>query len=93
MILDLRLSDEEIERIATRLAQLVREEDQPAERWLDVRRAAAHLGLTENAIRGLVKRRRIPFHRTENHRLRFSTTELDQWIRAGACAPIHQDLP
>ena len=92
MILNLRLSGEEIERIATRLAQLLTE-DRSTDQWLDVAGAARHLLLTEDAVRGLVKRRRIPFHRTENGRLRFAVTELDHWVRTGACAPTHEDLP
>jgi hypothetical protein len=30
-------------------------------RWLDVTGASHHLGLTENAIRGLIKRRQLLF--------------------------------
>ena len=92
MIVDLHLSDEEIERIAIRLAQLLHV-DQSTAHWLDVAGAAAHLGLTQNSIRGLLKRRKIPFHRMQNGRLRFSVTELDHWVRTGSCAETHEDLP
>ena len=96
LVVDLRLSDVEIERIAARTAELVARAEHHAEGWLDVRRAGGHLGLTESAIRGLVKRRQIPFYRTENGRLRFAPTELDDWVRTGACetpARTYHDAP
>ncbi len=84
MIVEIQLSDDDIERLATRVVQLltssVARRDQA---WLDVAGAGVHLGLSENAIRGLVKRRQLPVHRTENGRLRFSATELDEWVRSG----------
>ena len=49
--------------------------------WLDVAGAAAHLATTEHAIRGLVKRRQLPTHRTENGPLLFDRAELDAWAR------------
>ena len=55
--------------------------------------AAAHTSLTHHAIRGLVKRRQIPFHRTKNGRLLFSAPELDHWVRTGSCEPTDEDLP
>ena len=60
MIIEIRLTDTDVERIATRLAEILRGSDQSIERWLDVAGAATHLGLTENAIRGLVKRQQDP---------------------------------
>jgi excisionase family DNA binding protein len=93
VIIEVRFTDEDVERIAARLAERLAKHQGPPKVWLDVTDAAAHLGLTENAIRGLVKRKQIPFHRTKNGRLRFAVTELDHWVRTGACATSHEDLP
>ena len=41
----------------------------PVPPWLNVEGAATYLATTEDAIRGLVKRRRLPVHRTETGRL------------------------
>lgn len=51
--------------------------------WLDVDGAAAHLAMSEHAIRHLVKRQSIPYRRTPNGRIRFSREELDAWVRGG----------
>jgi excisionase family DNA binding protein len=48
--------------------------------WLDVRAAATYLSMSEEAIRNLVKRARIPHHRTPNGRIVFKPAELDSWI-------------
>jgi len=84
VIVEIQLSDDDIERLATRVVQLltssVARRDQT---WLDVAGAGTHLGLSEHAVRGLVKRRQLPVHRTKNGRLRFSVTELDDWVRSG----------
>jgi Helix-turn-helix domain len=83
MIIEVQLSDRDIERIATRLAELLGKGSRSSQGWLDVAGAGTHLGLSEHAVRGLVKRRQLPVHRTENRRLRFSVTELDEWVRSG----------
>jgi excisionase family DNA binding protein len=83
MIIEARLSDNEIERVALRVVELLDQAHGASGRWLDVAGAAEHLRLSEEAIRGLIKRRRLPVHKTENGRLRFSMTELDQWVRSG----------
>ena len=93
MTIEVTLLDEDIERLAARIVEFIRRLPSASETWLDAAAAAAHLGLTEDAIRGLVKRRQIPFHRTPNGRLRFSETELDEWVRTDSCAPTNEDLP
>ena len=70
MTVEVQFTDEDVERIATRVAELINA--QRSETWLDVPGAAAHLAQTKDAIRALVKRRQIPFHRTENGRVLFS---------------------
>jgi hypothetical protein len=91
--LELNLDDEDLDQLAQRMAERVEHPTTVVQAWLDVAGAAAHLGLTVNAIRGLVKRRQIPVHRTENGRLRFAVTELDQWVRSGTCELTTADLP
>jgi Helix-turn-helix domain len=87
MEVDVRLTDAEVDAIASRVATALSKHGESArEPWLDVPSAADHVALTEDAIRGLVKRRQIPFHRTKNGRLRFSVAELDHWVRTGSCA-------
>lgn len=44
--------------------------------WLNVKGAATYLAATEDAIRGLVKRGRLPVHRTETGRLLFRPEEF-----------------
>ena len=55
----------------------------PVQPWLNVKGAAMYLAATEDAIRGLVKRGRLPVHRTETGRLLFRPEELDRWILDG----------
>jgi excisionase family DNA binding protein len=93
MLIEVQLADCDIERIAARVADLIAGVRSPSPTsWLDVEGAAAHVGLSANAIRALVKRREIPVHRTPNRRLRFSVTELDQWVRFGLAESAHGDL-
>jgi excisionase family DNA binding protein len=92
VVMELRLTDDELQRMALRIVELLRLDQLGGNGWRDVAGAGAHVGLTENAIRNLVKRRQIPFHRTPNGRLRFSETELDEWVRTGSCAPTNEDL-
>lgn len=93
VVIEVRFSDDDLDRVATRVVELLSAGIPRRERWLDVAGAAAHLGMTENAIRGLVKRGRIPVHRTDNGRLRFVETELDHWVRTRSCERTHEDLP
>lgn len=94
MKLEISITHDDIERIATRTAELLAETTATGiDRWLDVRGTADHVALTPDAIRALVKRGQIPFHRTKNGRLRFSPSELDDWVRTSACAPTGEDLP
>jgi excisionase family DNA binding protein len=96
MRIEFRLSDGDVDRIAGRVAGLISSAGGPSACgivWLDVEGAAAHIGVSVNAIRALVKRREIPVHRTPNRRLRFSVTELDQWVRSDLAQSTSEDLP
>lgn len=48
-------------------------------RFVSLRQAANHLGLTEKALRKRVERREIPFRRA-GRKLVFDLFELDQWF-------------
>ncbi len=51
--------------------------------FLDVKGAAAYISSTPQAIRSLVKRNDIPYHKAPNGRLLFDRDELDHWARTG----------
>jgi hypothetical protein len=85
----LTVPDGTLEALARAVADLVTRElaaKAPAQSpWLDVAGAAGYLtGMTPDAVRGLVKRRQIPFHKTPNGRLMFDRHELDAWVRGEA---------
>ncbi len=87
MELAVSLPDDVIEVVAQRAASLMSEELQlQRSAWLDTRGAAEWLSTTEDAVRGLVRRRQIPVHRTPNGRLLFDRRELDTWVRSEARA-------
>ena len=65
-----------VARDGARLALAQQAEPAP---WMGIKTAAGYLDTTEDAIRGLVKRRQIPCHRSENGRLLFRREELDVW--------------
>ena len=83
MIIEARLSDHDIERVALRVVELLGQAHDASEPWLECRRSGRAPRLSEEAIRALIKRQRLPVHKTENGRLRFSATELDEWVRSG----------
>ena len=78
-------SDQFFDTIAERVAALLEERfgAQPAQ-WLNVAGAADHLQTTEDGIRALVKRKRIPHHRGAAGRLLFDRAQLDAWVRGEA---------
>jgi excisionase family DNA binding protein len=75
-------TDQFFDEIAERVSALLEERfgEKPAE-WLSVAGAADHLQTTEDGIRALVKRKRIPHHRGAAGRLLFDRDELDAWVR------------
>ena len=85
VVIEVRFSDDDLERLASRIAELLSPAGPSGDRWLDVPGAGSHLGLTSASIRALVRNGRIPVYRTGNGRLRFSTDELDRWVRTGSC--------
>jgi len=81
----LQLDADELE---TKLEEVVGRvvSDQAADEWLTVERAADYLGMTEEALRQLIRGDRVPLHRIGERRIRLSKTELNAWVRSGAAA-------
>jgi hypothetical protein len=78
--------DIDYDRLAETLAPKIAERlQQPAHApgFLDVDGAAAFLASTPDAVRAMVRREQVPFHRTPNSRLLFDPAELEAWVRAG----------
>lgn len=53
----------------------------PGQRYTDVAGIAEYLGLTDQAVRSLVKRGRIP-HTKVGRLLRFDLRRIDEWLKA-----------
>ena len=53
------------------------------EGFLDVAGAATFLASTPSAIRSLVQRDAVPYHKAPNGRLLFDRVELERWVRSG----------
>lgn len=84
--LSLDVSDEVIEAIAQRAADLLAERtSREPERWIGVEEAAAHLGCPRSRIYRLVSRRAIPYQKDGN-RLLFRRSLLDEWVQQGGAA-------
>jgi len=49
--------------------------------WLDVKAAAAYLGISPNALRKRVDARLVPVHRDAAGRLRFHRSDLDETMK------------
>ena len=77
----LQISDEFYETVAQHVASQLAEMLGRSAEWLTVGQAADHLRTTEDGIRALVKRKRIPHHRGAAGRLLFDRAELDAWVR------------
>ena len=52
--------------------------------WLNVEEIAEYLGLKPSTIYLYINERRIPFYRiSRSNQVRFSMSDIDDWIRAG----------
>ena len=52
--------------------------------YMDVRKAAEYLGLSERAVRHLIELRKIPYRRPQGYRrIFFRQSDLDEWICSG----------
>jgi Helix-turn-helix domain len=72
------------DRVRRAVADALQAEEQRLSRgFLNVDGAAAYLTFTPVAVRSLVKRQAIPYHKTANGRLLFDRRELEAWVRSG----------
>jgi excisionase family DNA binding protein len=72
-----QVGDAVAERLADSLAP------PPVTPWMSLEEAAIYLRRSEDSLRSLVKRNRVPVHRVGG-RLTFDREELDRWIREEA---------
>ena len=78
----LQLSDEQVEQIARRAAELVAGRAPITDEWLTVAEAANYLRCPKSRVYSLVSAKRIPFVK-DGSRTLFSRGALDEWLRAG----------
>lgn len=85
MKLDVELTDELVEAVAARVAEMLAErEPTTAEAWIGVEQAAEHLGCPRSRVYALCSTSppRIPVER-DGSRLLFRRSELDAFVRRG----------
>jgi excisionase family DNA binding protein len=51
-------------------------------KWLNIREAAGHIGMSVAFLRKGTRNRSVPFCRVGTKALRFDREALDQWLRA-----------
>ena len=81
-------SDDEIERIAVRVAAILdeREPPSPGTGWLNTKQAAEYMACPTSRIHDLVQLRALHPER-EGKRLLFRRSDLDLYIESGALRP------
>jgi excisionase family DNA binding protein len=80
----LELDNGDLQAIAERLAPFLPAPAPADDAWLNVKEAAAHLGISTHAVHRLVAQREIPFHQSRpNAKCWFRRRELDAW-RSGS---------
>src|SRR5688572_11139263 len=88
----LTVSEHVLEAVIERLADGISSRlEQPVDQWMTVRRAAEYLTLSDNSIRALIKRDRIPFHRAPNGRVLLKRKEIDGWVRGMERIELDED--
>lgn len=80
-MIELHFPDDELDRLAERVADLITTRLQPpADEWLTTRQAAGHLGMSVDALHKLTAGRQIPVHQDRpGARCWFRRSELDEW--------------
>jgi excisionase family DNA binding protein len=73
------LRDELLRELLAIVAERALQEPSP---WLTVKKASEYLDITEDAVRGLIKRREIKVYRP-NGRVFIRREELDRWVTRG----------
>ena len=54
-------------------------------RWLNIKEAARHIGMSVAFVRKSVRNKTIPFSRIGTKSLRFDRDALDEWLTANSC--------
>lgn len=73
------MNRDEMAVLAKLVAQELRSEIQ-GDRWLDVEGAASYLSMSQDSLRGIIKRKQIDFVKTPTGRIRLRRTALDDWM-------------
>jgi hypothetical protein len=82
MNVTVQLPDELLDEIRNLVrGELERESPEGARGLLNVKSAAAYLDMSEDALRGLVKRRQIEFQKSVTGRITFTQQELEAHAR------------
>lgn len=82
MRLTVELSDEQLEAIAERAAQIVLDRQTDLSPWLNTQQAADYLACTTDRLYDLKQVGHIPYYK-DGSRLLFRRDELDEWLRKG----------
>jgi excisionase family DNA binding protein len=75
----LRLSDDDLEQLAGRVADLLAEREPTREPWIGAKAAAEHIGAPVSRIHQLVHQGRLS-HRKDGARLVFRRSDLDAYL-------------
>ncbi len=59
--------------------------------WLTVEQVAAHLNIAPITVYRWIEGRKIPCHRV-GHQLRFSVSEIDQWVLSGGASDLKKKI-
>lgn len=81
-VVSVALPPEFVEAVAVRVAEILAGSSAPAEPWLGVEAAAAHLACGRSRVYALVSAGRIPFVK-DGSRTLFRASELDAWLAGG----------
>jgi excisionase family DNA binding protein len=79
--LKLTLPSEALEEIARRAAELVLEQLEARDEWLDSTAAAEYLGISRGTVHNLVSEGRLPRHGPKGARQRFRRSDLDAYCQ------------
>ena len=53
--------------------------------WWNIKKAAAHLGVSIAFLRKAVRLRKVPFARAGSKAIRFRRADLDSWLETNGC--------
>lgn len=59
-------------------------------RYIDMKEAAAYIGLSRSRLYFLVEARQVPCYRPNGRRIMFAVDELDEWMQASRQATARE---